>query len=174
MAPSVFGTTFAGFPSVSNEETFQQSSGGSEKDSQVLATQPLASSTDDSSPPPPDLPTWDNIPVNNKLEGLGRSFDYELRPAPRIQGKPLFATWLDQDGTATYDPDSRLDPYIRPPAEIVERRKRRRRDRSEDDPDNAKRQKTYTWQRGRIEGKRLPVTLVFHTKQGKNALAAYG
>ena len=133
-----------------------------------------ASDPDHSSPPLPDLPTWDEIPVNNLPEKDEPSYDYELRPGPRVEGKQVFPTWLDQDGTETYDPNNTMDPYIRPPLEVLERRRRRRQDHHEDDANRVKRQKTSTWQHGRNEGKRLPVKFTFHTDQARSALASYG
>lgn len=177
MATSIFGLTSAEYSSKLYNEVLQQEPGHTDEDDLDLTPQSpacAANDTDDSSPPPPDLPTWDKIPINNLPDGTVPSFDYDLRPGPRVEGRNFFSTWLDQDETASYDPNNELDPYIRPPIDILERRRRRRRDRSDTDPDRRKRQKISTWQRGRIEGKRLPVTLSFATEQGRSALGSYG
>ncbi len=131
---------------------------------------------DELSPAPPELPTWDSVPFSNLPEVLGASFasGYELRPGPRIEGKAVLSTWLDQDGTATYHPDCEQDPYLHPPAEIFEGIRRRRPIRPDYGLTRSRLPKTVTWQQGRLEGKRLPVTLSFKSEKGKAALASFG
>ena len=131
---------------------------------------------DDFSPPPPDLPTWDTVPFSNLPDVLGPSFasGYELRPGPRIEAKHVLSTWLDQDATATYQPDCERDPYLHPPAEIIEVIKRRRPIRPYNDQTRPMVPRTANWQQGRLEGKRLPVTISFKSLEGRAALAAFG
>ena len=156
--------------------SFQHTSSYSEQDEEDLILHSIPESTDESSPPRPEFPTWDTVPIGNFPDVLGSSFSsgYELRPGPRIGGKEAFSTWLDQDGTANYHPDCKRDPYLRPPVEIFEGKKRRRPIHPDSDINKRKLRRKITWQRGRFEGKQLPVTLSFTTERGKSALISFG
>ena len=132
--------------------------------------------TNDSSPPPPEFPTWDTIPFSNLPDVVGSSFasGYDFRPGPRIGAKTPLSTWLDQDGTATYHPDCKQDPYLYPPIEISEGIKRVRPIHPYEGLTRAQAPRTITWQHGRFEGKRLPVTISFTSQKGKATLASFG
>ena len=174
MATSIFGNGSVEYASDLYDEVLRHKS-NSEQDNLGLTLQSPARNTDSSSSsPPPDLPSWDKIPTSNLPGRTRASLNYELRPGPRADGKLLSSTWLDQDGTATYDPNIKLDPYVQPPTEILEKRRRRRVHHSEDDPNRPKIHQKSTWQRGRIEGKRLPLTFSFATQRGKAVLISYG
>ncbi len=163
--------------------TFDEHQSGTEshhdhkgQDKEVFNSYYWGRSRDDFSPPPETLPTWDDIPVSN-LPPVVKPYStsgYQLRPCPRVDGKEIFSTWLDQDATATYHPDCQHDPYLRLPLEKVEGAKRKRLNRPDGDLDRSKVPKTITWQQGRFEGKRLPVTIAFTNEKGKAALAAFG
>lgn len=100
---------------------------------------------------------------------------YELRPGPRASENILPYTWLDEDRTGDYDPDSKLDPGIKPPAEIVSCRKRERDPNGDSDSfPKLKAPRIATWQTGRLEGRRMPVTLVFRSEKGQAFLKSLG
>ncbi|KAL9132098.1 MAG: hypothetical protein Q9217_000134 [Psora testacea] len=128
---------------------------------------------------PPELPTWASISISNLPPSIGiASLDvpkYEFRLGPRNLDKVALTTWLDQDATGTYDPTSKQDPWLRPPSPCIPSHKRPRLERPFGYLENrAKRPKTFTWQRGRYEGKRLIATFTFISDTGIAALKAYG
>ena len=130
-------------------------------------------------PPPPELPCWADL----YADALSTSFyeqklhvpKYDFRLAPRHPDKPQFTTWVDQDATATYDPCDRFDPWLRPPSECIPRLKRPRLERTFNYGEyRNKRPKTLTWQRGRLEGKRLVIIFKFTSARIQAVLEHYG
>lgn len=150
----------------------------SSHDDRALTHPRFSSTLDDRSPQIFEVPTWDTFPINNLSQASGEPLPskYDLRVTARNSVKAVLCTWIDQDATTTYDPKSKYDPgLLDAPAEHSLRRKRERPQRSDENLDNAtKVPKTTTWQRGRLEGKRLAVTLRLTSARGKAALEAYG
>ena len=130
-------------------------------------------------PPPPELPCWADLDTDTLPTSLyDRDWNapkYHFRPAPRDPDKPTFSTWVDQDATATYDPNARFDPYLRPPTDCIPKQKRPRPERAFNYTEyKNKRPRIHTWQQGRLEGKRLVVTLDFPSVNSRSVLSLYG
>ena len=122
----------------------------------------------------PELPSWANLDLDDP-EASFEAPKYDLRLGPRDPSRIVFTTWVDQDPTATYDPSGRHDPGLKAPVNCILKPKRPRPER----PFNysvykAKRPRLITWQRGRLEGKRKIITLVFASSQGRTFLESFG
>ena len=125
-------------------------------------------------PPSPKLPSWADLDSDDAGSSL-EAPKYDLRLGPRDPNKVVLTSWVDQDRTATYDPNNSRDPWLKVPVNCILRPKRPRPER----PFNyleykAKRPKLITWQRGRFEGKRNIAILHFVSEHGKSILKSYG
>ena len=122
--------------------------------------------------PPPELPSWADFDFHELPALIQRTIPkYGFRNRNPNKAGPL--TWIDNDLTETYDPNAKHDPYLHPPKQILS--KRPKTDRPFDYSEyKAKKPKLNTWQQGRLEGQRLPVTLSFISDQARTKLQGYG
>ncbi|KAG8531198.1 uncharacterized protein KY384_004556 [Bacidia gigantensis] len=150
-------------------------SSSSETTSYSSATSPLS----ERSVSPPELPRWtdlnrEDIPAS-VLNSEFNPLPYELRLKPRESDNCISIALGDQDATANYDPNAKHDPWLKPPVECFLRRKRPQPTRPFNYAEyRAKRPKTVTWQRGRLEGKRKVVTFKLESANAAKRMKSYG
>ena len=104
---------------------------------------------------------------------------YEFRLGPRLANSIQLGSWVDQDGSGNYDPNAKFDPAVQPLPEIPAGRKREREREGRTNVDmyreyQDKRPRRMTWRSGRLNGKRLPVTLSFKSRKSLAMLRKFG
>ena len=133
-----------------------------------------ATTTSERSPQTPELPSWETLDVGDP-QVVSNVPKYDFRLGPRDSNRIFASTWVDQDATATYNPNDKHDPWLKAPINCILRPKRPRVDR----PFNyleykAKRPRLVTWKRGRLEGRRKVITLTLTSSHGKAILRTFG